>query len=147
MATHNPPQGHEKSAKDTMTSDSINGILGTGGCKAAYRGEQGGDQDLVCPDKEKKKAGNALLQKIFHESDLSCIRSSLVATFSQAVESGTTTRIFLKKNRELLVQQNIDGLCQIRRVVLIKTFPYRYNYIHERQLATLGTFYLKEIFI
>ena len=147
MATHNPPQGHKSSAEDSMTSDSFNGILGTGGCKAAHRGEQGGDQDLVCPDQEKKKAGNALLQKIFHESDLSCIRSSQVATFPQAVESGTTLRIFLKKNRGLLVEQSTDGLCQIRRVVLMKTFPYRYNYIHERQLATLGTFYLKEIFI
>jgi len=70
-----------------MAFNSINGILGTGGCKAAYRGKQGGDQELVCPDKDKKKAGTASLQKIFHESLLSCIRSSLFASFSRAVKT------------------------------------------------------------
>jgi len=81
MAPHNPPQGHERSAKDTMAFNCVNSILGTGGRKAAYRGKQGGDKELVCPDQEKKKGGTASLQKIFHESFLSCIRSSWSSHF------------------------------------------------------------------
>ena len=147
MTPHNPPQGHERSAKDTMAFDRINSILGTGRCKAAYRGEQGGDKDLVCLDQEKNKAGNASLQKIFHES-LSFLHQVFPGRhISQPQRSGTTIRAFLKKNRCLLIKQSADGLRKILRVVQIKTFPYRDNYIHERQLAALGIFSLKEIFV
>jgi hypothetical protein len=50
MATQNPPQGHEKTADSTMAFYGINGILGTGGRKTAYRGKQGGNQELICSD-------------------------------------------------------------------------------------------------
>jgi hypothetical protein len=76
MATQNPPHRHERSAKDTMVFDCINCVLGTGGRKAADRGEQGGDQELVCPDQKKKKASAASLQKIIHESIFPCISLS-----------------------------------------------------------------------
>lgn len=64
-----------------MAFDSINGILGTGWSKAAYRGEQGGDEDLVSLDQAEKKTCTASLQKIFHKSFLSCIRSSKVKIY------------------------------------------------------------------
>lgn len=83
MATQNPPQGHERSAQDTMAFDCINSILRTARRKTAHGGEQGGDKDLVCLDQEKKKTGNASLQKIIHESYLSCIRSSQLASLFQ----------------------------------------------------------------
>ena len=86
MATHNPPKCHKKSAKHTMVFDSVNGILGTGRRKAASWGKQRGDQELICPDQGKYKTGADFVQKIFHESALSCIRSSLFATFAQAVQ-------------------------------------------------------------
>jgi hypothetical protein len=76
MATHNPPQGLAYTPNDTMAFDSINGILGTGGCKTACRGKQGGDQELICPDQGKEKMSAAFLQKTFHEFTFSCISSS-----------------------------------------------------------------------
>jgi hypothetical protein len=51
MATHNPPQGHKKTAESSMAFYSFNGILGTGGCETASRGKQGGNQELISPDK------------------------------------------------------------------------------------------------
>jgi hypothetical protein len=58
-----------------MAFDSINGILGTGGRKSACGWKQWGDQELITPDKRKKKMSAAFLQKIFHEFNFSCIRS------------------------------------------------------------------------
>jgi hypothetical protein len=66
MATQNSPQGHEKTADRTMAFNGIDGILGTGGGKTASRREQGRNQDLICPDQDKKKVRGALLQKIYH---------------------------------------------------------------------------------
>ena len=71
-----------------MALDSINSILRTGGCKTAHRGEQGGYKELICLYQEQKKAGTDSLQKISHESYLSCIRSSLVATFPSPKDLG-----------------------------------------------------------
>ncbi len=73
MAAQNSPQGLAYTPNDTMAFDSINGILGTGGRKAACRGKQGGNQELICPDQGKKKMSAAFLQKIFHKFTFSCI--------------------------------------------------------------------------
>jgi hypothetical protein len=51
-----------------MAFNGINGILGTGGGKSASRGKQGRNQDLICPDHDKEKAGGEFLQKIYHYS-------------------------------------------------------------------------------
>jgi hypothetical protein len=59
-----------------MAFDSINGILGTGGCKAACWRKQGGDQELISPDHKKKKMPGAFLQKVYHTFNFSCISSS-----------------------------------------------------------------------
>jgi hypothetical protein len=59
-----------------MALNGINGILRTGGGKTANRGKQGRNQDLICPDQNKEKAGGAFLQKIYHYSPSSCIRPS-----------------------------------------------------------------------
>jgi hypothetical protein len=76
MAAQNSPQSLACTPNDTMAFDSINGILGTGGRKAACRGKQGGNQELICPDQGKKKMSAAFLQKIFHKFTSSCISSS-----------------------------------------------------------------------
>jgi hypothetical protein len=76
MATYNPFQDHKKTPKDTMAFDSINGILGTGGCKTACRRKQWRNQELIAPDQGKKKMRAALLQKTFHKFTSSCISSS-----------------------------------------------------------------------
>jgi len=76
MAAQNSPQGLAYTPNYTMAFDSINGILGTGGRKAACRGKQGGNQELICPDQGKKKMSAAFLQKIFHKFTFSYISSS-----------------------------------------------------------------------
>jgi hypothetical protein len=73
MAAQNPPQGHKSTPNDTMGLDSINGVLRAGGRKAAGRGKQRGNQELICSDQGKKKISGAFLQKIFHDFTFSCI--------------------------------------------------------------------------
>jgi len=50
MAPQDPPQGHEKPAKNTVALDGINGILGTGRGKTTHRWKQGRNYELICPD-------------------------------------------------------------------------------------------------
>jgi len=76
MAAQNPPQGHKKTADNTMVFYGINGILGTGWGKSASGGKQRRNQELVSPDQGKKKISAASLQKIFHYFTFSCISSS-----------------------------------------------------------------------
>jgi hypothetical protein len=73
MAAQNSPQGHKSTPDETVGFDSINGVLRAGGRKAAGRGKQGGNQELICSDQGKKKKSGAFLQKIFHEFTFSCI--------------------------------------------------------------------------
>jgi len=75
MATQNPPQGHEKTSEGAMAFYGINGILGTGGGKTASWGKQGRNQELIASDQGNEKIHTAFLQKIFHKSSFSCIRS------------------------------------------------------------------------
>ncbi len=81
MAAQNSPESHKRTPNDTIEFYSINGILRAGGRKAAGRGKQRGNQDLVCPDQGKKKMSAAFLQKIFHEFTFSCIGIFPVALF------------------------------------------------------------------
>jgi len=52
--------------------------------------------------------------------------------------------VFCLKYQSACAKQSIYRRCNIRRIVQAEPFPYRYNYIHARQLTTLGTIFLKE---
>ena len=120
-----------------MAFNGVNGILGTGGGKSASWGKQGRYQDLVCPDQEKEKAGGPFLQKIDHYFLSSLYQAfpvkNIVRDFSHRARNGA----FLQKSLTSVLEQMIHSPCDLRRIFQAETFPYRYNYIHKRQLTSL----------
>jgi hypothetical protein len=130
-----------------MAFNGINSVLGTGGGKPASRGKQGRNQDLICPDQDKEKAGGAFLQKIYHYSPSSQHQAFPVKTLFLVFQIGQEIESFLQKYLTSALEQVTNRPCNVRRSFQTETFPYRYNYIHERQLTSLGTFFLKETFV
>jgi len=51
------------------------------------------------------------------------------------------------QQRTAVLEHAAERRCKVRRIFQTETFPYRYNYIHERQLTTIGTFFLQETFV
>ena len=128
-----------------MVFNGIDGILGTGGRKAAYRGKQRRDQELIGPDQKKQYIRAPFLQKILHQSLFSCIRLPVKIFFWVAGRSGKS--VFLLKGQVSACEHLTYGNLNVHWCIQTKTFPYRYNYIHIGQLTTSGTFFLQKTFV